>query len=187
MQMLFPDERDAGGDPVVEVGVAVGDAELDHGAEPSVEIDLHLIVGRLAFAIESVMGADVAFPKGRWAEEDVGEEGDPSVGQGREEEFRFGAGHIEDEILVVGFAPVVFGAVAPFEGEGAIFIEGPLAASIGVIEDVVPVVPAASDGEIERGDVPGEIEVEAGNDLGNGEVGEEGVGEEVGSEGGTFP
>jgi len=44
---LFLDERDPGGDPVVFVGVAIGDAYLEGGADPGEEVDFHLIVGLL--------------------------------------------------------------------------------------------------------------------------------------------
>ena len=65
--------------------MAVGEAHLEGGADPGVEVDFDFVIGVFGAAVEAVVGLDVALPEGGEAEEEMGQQGDPPVGKGGEE------------------------------------------------------------------------------------------------------
>lgn len=59
------------------------------------------IVVRVVFAAGADMGCDVDGPKGGETELKFSEEGIPSIGEGRVEEFFDGAGDVDDKVIMV--------------------------------------------------------------------------------------
>lgn len=53
------------------------------------------------------------------------------------EKFVNGPCNIDDEVIVVGFAPVVFAAVTELKGEGDVFGDGPGGPDIGAVKEAL--------------------------------------------------
>ena len=83
----------------------------------------------------------------------MGQERDPPVGKGRKEKFGFRTGYIEDEIFMVCFAPIVFGAVAGLQRESNIFIDGPFAAGFCEVQNLMAEIPAVVRSDCDGGEV----------------------------------
>ena len=82
-EKLFFYQGHSRSDPIILVGVAVGDTELPSGADPGEEIHFDLVVGLFIRPIKPAMSLHLAFPKRGGAYEKPRQEGDSPIGEGR--------------------------------------------------------------------------------------------------------
>ena len=112
----------------------------------------------------------------------MGQERDPPVGKGRKEKFGLRTGYIEDEIFMVCFAPIVFGAVAGLQRESNIFIDGPFAAGFCEVQNLMAEIPAVVRSDCDGGEVPSKTEIDARDELRDRRIGKECVCVEIACE-----
>jgi hypothetical protein len=67
--------------------VGVGEVETPRGADPGEEMDLKFVVGALIGTKKAMVRFKLELPERIEADEEVREEGDPLVGEGRFKEF----------------------------------------------------------------------------------------------------
>lgn len=128
-------QLDGGAGPGFVVGSEfIAKFEEPFASDEGGEFELEGVVARLVFAAPSEVGLKMAGPEGRESELEAAEEGVASIGDGGVEKLRDGALDLHDEVVAVGFAPVVPASMAEFDADRKIFTGGPIGADIAKIE-----------------------------------------------------
>ena len=82
---------------------------------------------------------------------------------------------------MIAFAPVVFGSVAGLKDHRDVFVHGPLEPGVGKVHQLMSKIIAVMPFRMYGWESPVQVEIKAGDDLGNHRIGKECIGVEVGA------